>query len=67
MVTPMYLQLKTKPKGRKEIITVFKKEKDITDVLEMMKKELEHNHQIYVVAPMIDTGDDSELRSAYMI
>ena len=45
--------IKSKPKGRKEIITVFKKEKDITDVLEMMKKELELNHQIYVVAPMI--------------
>ena len=30
--------IKSKPKGRKEIITVFKKEKDMTDVLEMMKK-----------------------------
>lgn len=57
--------IKSKPKGRKEIITVFKKEKDITDVLEMMKKELELNHQIYVVAPMIATESDSEKESVY--
>ena len=57
--------IKSKPKGRKEIITIFKKEKDITDVLEMMKKELELNHQIYVVAPMIDTESDSEKESVY--
>ena len=57
--------IKSKPKGRKEIITVFKKEKDITDALEMMKKELELNHQIYVVAPMIDTESDSEKESVY--
>lgn len=57
--------IKSKPKGRKEIITAFKKEKDITDVLEMMKKELELNHQIYVVAPMIDTESDSEKESVY--
>ncbi len=57
--------IKSKPKGRKEIITVFKKEKDITDVLEIMKKELELNHQIYVVAPMIDTESDSEKESVY--
>ncbi len=57
--------IKSKPKGRKEIITVFKKEKDITDVLEMMKKELELKHQIYVVAPMIDTESDSEKESVY--
>lgn len=57
--------IKSKPKGRKEIVTVFKKEKDITDVLEMMKRELELNHQIYVVAPMIDTESDSEKESVY--
>ena len=57
--------IKSKPKGRKEIITVFKKEKDITDVLEMMKKELELNHQIYVVAPMIDTESENEKESVY--
>lgn len=51
--------IKSKPKGRKDVITYFKKEKDITEVLEMMKGELDSKHQIYVVAPMIEDNDDS--------
>lgn len=51
--------IKTKPIGRKEVLTYFKKEKDITDVLEMMKTELDNNHQIYVVAPMIEEGEEA--------
>lgn len=54
--------IKSKPEGRKEVITYFKKEKEITDVLEMMKKVLDEKHQIYVVAPMID-GDEETLES----
>ena len=50
--------IKSKPTGRKEVITYFKKEKDITEVLEMIKKELDNNHQIYVVAPMIEDGEE---------
>jgi len=53
--------IKTKPVGRKDVITYFKKERDITSVLEMMKKELDLGHQIYVIAPMIDNENtDSE-------
>ncbi len=51
--------IKSKPSGRKEVITYFKKEKEITEVLELMKKEIDQGHQIYVVAPMIE-DDDSE-------
>ena len=50
--------IKTKPIGRKEVITYSKKEKDITNVLELMKKEIDNKHQIYVIAPMIETNDD---------
>ena len=46
--------IKTKPIGRKEVITYFKREKDITEVLGMMKEELDKKHQIYVIAPMIE-------------
>ena len=49
--------IKTKPVGRKDVITYFKKEKDIISVLEMMKKEIDLKHQIYVIAPMIETAD----------
>ena len=55
--------IKTKPAGRKEVITYFKREKDITEVLEMMKKELEQKHQIYVVAPMIEEEEESTKES----
>ena len=51
--------IKTKPQGRKEVITYFKKEKDIIQVLEMMKKELDKKHQIYVIAPMIEKENSS--------
>ena len=51
--------IKTKPQGRKEVITYFKKERDITSVLEMMKKELDQKHQIYVIAPMIESEDSN--------
>lgn len=54
--------IKTKPIGRKEVITYFKKEKEITSVLEMMKKEVDQKHQIYVIAPMIDS-DNQELEN----
>ena len=55
--------IKTKPVGRKEVITYFKREKDITEVLEMMKKELEEKHQIYVVAPMIEDDEEGDKES----
>ena len=51
--------IKTKPQGRKDVITYFKKEKEITSVLELMKKELDNKHQIYVIAPMID-GENTD-------
>lgn len=52
--------IRTKPQGRKEVITYFKKEKEIYDVLEMMKKELDLKHQIYVIAPSIDSDNKEE-------
>lgn len=55
--------IKSKPANRKPVITIFKKDKEITDVLNMMKEELDKNHQIYVVAPMIDEEEDKESES----
>ena len=40
--------IKTKPEGRKEVKTYIKKEKDITEVLTLMKQELDKKHQIYI-------------------
>ena len=55
--------IKTKPIGRKEVITYFKKEKEILSVLEMMKSQLDLGHQIYVVAPMIEDEKNSEVEN----
>ena len=53
--------IKTKPIGRKEIKTVVKKESEIEDVLECMWSELKLGHQIYVVAPLIEDEEESNI------
>ena len=53
--------IKTVPNGRKEIITKIKRESEIKDVLTMMLNEIKNNHQIYVVAPLIEESDKSNL------
>ncbi len=49
--------IKTKPNGRKEIITRAVKEKDLKNVLFKMVEEIKEGHQIYVVAPLIEDED----------
>ena len=55
--------IKTKPNGRKEIITKVETEDNIKNVLYKMLEELKNNHQIYVVSPLIENTDESELKS----
>ena len=59
--------IKTMPSGRKEIITYLKSNKEIKDVLDMMNKELTNNHQIYVIAPLIEESDKIDLENVYEI
>ena len=49
--------IKTKPSGRKVIITKVFSEKEIKNVLEKIYEELKAKHQIYVVAPLIEEGN----------
>jgi ATP-dependent DNA helicase RecG len=51
------------PKGRIPIETHIKRSEDIADVLEMMYDELKQKHQIYVIAPLIEDNENSELTS----
>ena len=53
--------IKTRPKGRKKIHTVLKNEAEIKDVLAMMYEELKQDHQIYVIAPLIEESENSDL------
>ena len=55
--------IKTMPNGRKEIITYLRKEQEMTDVLNKMLVELKNNHQIYVVAPLIEESDKIDLEN----
>lgn len=59
--------IKKMPKGRKPVETIIKSEKEIKDVLEMMYKELVNNHQIYVISPLIEESDNSDLNDVEKI
>ena len=53
--------IKEKPKGRQKIDTYVKKNSEIKDVLEMMYQELKEGHQVYVIAPLIEESENSDL------
>ncbi len=53
--------IKERPKGRKPITTYVKSNDEITEVLEMMYNELKQNHQVYVIAPLIEESENSDL------
>ena len=53
--------IKTKPKGRKDIKTIIKSEKDLVSVYELMKEEIDKHHQVYVVSPLIEESDVIDL------
>lgn len=53
--------IKTRPKGRKKIKTLVKKNSEIKDVLTLMYEELKQGHQIYVIAPLIEESENSDL------
>ena len=53
--------IKTRPKGRKKIHTVLKSEQEMKKVLAMMYEELKADHQIYVIAPLIEESETSDL------
>ena len=53
--------IKEKPIGRQKIDTYVKKTSEITEVLEMMYEELKNKHQIYVIAPLIEESENSDL------
>lgn len=58
--------IKEKPQGRKEIITKVVKEKDLKEVLLKVLEEIKKNHQIYVVAPMIEETE-SDLKDVNLL
>ena len=53
--------IKERPVGRKPIKTFVKDTTEIKDVLELMYEELKNKHQIYVIAPLIEESENSDL------
>lgn len=55
--------IKERPKGRQKIDTFVKKNSEIKEVLGMMYEELKNNHQVYVIAPLIEESENSDLNT----
>ena len=53
--------IKERPKGRQKIDTYVKKNDEIKDVLGMMYEQLKAGHQVYVIAPLIEDSENSDL------
>ena len=54
-------EIKTKPSGRKEVITKLYKESELKDALNIMLNEIKKGHQIYVVSPLVEENEDKNL------
>ena len=57
--------IKTRPSGRKDVITILKSTTEIKDVLMSMYKELKNNHQIYVISPLVEENESVNLEDVY--
>lgn len=59
--------IKEKPAGRKEIITKQYKFEEIKEACSVIEKELIAKHQAYVIAPLIEDENDTELNDLKQI
>lgn len=55
--------IKSMPSGRKPVKTILKRDSEIRDVLEIMYKELKSGHQVYVIAPLIENGENTNMEN----
>ena len=54
-------EIKTKPRGRKEIVTKLYKEEELKECLTLMLEEIKKGHQIYVVSPLVEENEETNL------
>lgn len=59
--------IKEMPKGRIPVKTFVKTEVELRSVLEMMNEELKHHHQVYVIAPLIEESENSDLMNVLQL
>ena len=55
--------IKTMPNGRLPVKTLLKTDHEIKEVLTLMYNEIKNNHQIYVIAPLIEESENSDLEN----
>ena len=62
--------IKEMPKGRLPVKTKVFNNKQMNEVYKLMENELKNNHQIYVIAPLIEDSDsenDTDLATVYTL
>ena len=51
-------EIRTKPNGRKEVITKLYKETELKNALKLMLDEIKKGHQIYVISPLVEENEN---------
>ncbi len=59
--------IKEMPKGRKPVTTKVFNSKEMNSVYNLMREELNNNHQVYVIAPLIEENEDLDLTNVYTL
>ena len=59
--------IKEMPKGRLPVKTKVFNNKEMKNVYKLMEEELINNHQIYVIAPLIEESEDLDLTTVYTL
>ncbi len=59
--------IKEMPKGRLPVKTKVYTNKEMSKVYASMKEELENKRQVYVIAPLIEENEDSDLTNVYTL
>ena len=59
--------IKEMPKGRLPVKTKVFNNKEMKNVYKLMEEELVNNHQIYVIAPLIEENEDLDLTTVYTL
>jgi ATP-dependent DNA helicase RecG len=59
--------IKEMPKGRLPVKTKVFSNREMNSVYKLMKEELENKRQVYVIAPLIEENEESDLTNVYTL
>ena len=59
--------IKQMPKGRLPVKTKVFNNKEMKEVYALMNEELKENHQVYVIAPLIEENEEIDLTNVYTL